>query len=153
MVTFVRLLLVLVAFAFLSIETSSETLSNHSENVLTMLVDPWFATLQAHDIDGWIELHSNSVVWHFPETGGELTGHQSLRRAIQNFITKHPDIRFDKTRVFSQGNRICLEWTEVGTDQETGDRISYYFCGILIVDGGKISEVHRYGGKRTIENQ
>jgi hypothetical protein len=43
---------------------------------------------------------------------------------------------------------VCVEWTEIGTLAETGDPIAYYFCGIMKIKSGKITEVRLYGGMR-----
>ncbi len=112
------------------------------------LIDDWLAALNENELDQWVAMHSDLVVWHFPASGYTLQGREQLRDAIDSFIAKQPDIRFDKVEAFSQGQTVCLEWTEIGTLAETGEPIAYYFCGTLKIEAGKITEVHRYGGKR-----
>lgn len=112
------------------------------------IIDDWMAALNERDLDRWVAMHAEGVVWHFPEGGGTLQGHERLRAAIDSFISRQPDIRFDKVEAFNQGQMVCLEWTEIGTVAETGEPVAYYFLGTLKIEAGEITEVHRYGGKR-----
>jgi ketosteroid isomerase-like protein len=111
-------------------------------------IDDWLAALNDNDLDRWVAMHADRVVWHFPESGNTLQGHELVRAAIDSFIARQPDIHFDKIEAFSQGQMVCLEWTEIGTVAETGEPVAYYFLGTLKIEDGKITEVHRYGGKR-----
>ena len=113
-----------------------------------MIIDEWFAALQDHDPARWVALHSESVVWTFPQSGGRLEGRAELRSAIEGFVAKYPDIRFEKLQVLSFGESVALEWREWGTDIAAGKPVEYYFSGFLTIKDGKVTQVQRYGGLR-----
>ena len=117
----------------------------------TRLVDEWFAALQAHDTERWVSLHSDSVIWSFPQNGGRLEGAEALRRAIDGFIARQPDIRFEKKSQVSSGGTVAVEWVELGTELATGKPVEYNFSGFLTIKDGKVTEVQRYGGLRASE--
>ena len=108
------------------------------------IIDDWMAALNENDLDRWVAMHADRVAWHFPESGNALQGHEQLRAAIDSFISRQPDVRFDKVEAFSQGKMVCLEWTEIGTLAETGEscqmpsrrryRVNVRYKGTLFVD-------------------
>ena len=146
-----RFLLLISFAAFVVVFNTGATEKSSPADKDLILVEEWINALGQHDTARWVALHSDSVVWTFPESGGRLEGSEQLRGAIDGFIAKYPDIQFEQSEAFASGDKVALEWREWGTDINTGKAVSYYFCGILTITGGKITEVHRYGGARETE--
>jgi ketosteroid isomerase-like protein len=112
------------------------------------LIDDWLAAVNERDLDRWLAMHDAEVVWHLMDHGNVLQGHEQTRAAINSFIGRQPDVRWDKVDAFGQGQMVCLEMTEKGTEAESGEPVAFYIALILRIEGGKVAEVHRYGVKR-----
>ena len=100
-----------------------------------------------HDIDKIMNSMTADCVF---EPGGEperlgarFEGCEAVRERFIDVWTDIPDVKFENTVHFSQGNYGCSEWTIVGATRD-GDRIEVDGCDIFTFENGKNKSKRSY---------
>ncbi len=110
--------------------------------------DAW----NAHDIDTIMDYMTEDCIF---ETGGGPqqygTRFQGFDRVRERFIevwNDVPDVKFENTSHFVQGNNGCSEWTFVGTRKD-GSKIAVDGCDLFTFENGKIKSKRSYIKNRS----
>jgi len=100
-----------------------------------------------HDIDRIMEFMTEDCVF---ETGGgsekfgaRYEGYDAVRDRFIEVWTDIPDVKFENSIHFSEGNYGCSEWTLVGTTKD-GRKIEIDGCDLFTFENGKIKSKRSY---------
>ena len=100
-----------------------------------------------HDIDTIMDYMTDDCVFDTgrgdQRYGTRYQGSEAVRNRCIEVWTDIPDVRFENTHHFVQGNSGCSEWTFVGTTTD-GRKMDVDGCDIFTFRHGKISSKRSY---------
>ncbi len=121
---------------------------------LRLVERAWVDSVNKRSLEGFLDLHSESVVIHDP-TLGSLKGRPALNKMWNDLLNMFPDYQIRKIRSFGQDDWVCLEVEESGTMKgpihagpkeipPTGKSFRIPSSIICRVETGRIGEVRIY---------
>lgn len=120
------------------------------------LMDTVMEAHNAHDWGGFSTNFAESVVVYDPTVSEPIRGREALREFVASLATAFPDIRWEKSRSFGEGDFVCFEANILGTHKgplsgpggqtitATDKTIRTPVSTVSKVEGGEITEVHVY---------
>jgi steroid delta-isomerase-like uncharacterized protein len=126
------------------------------------LVKARFNAVNAHDWKRFQGLYADSTVWQDAGLDKTIKGSAAVRRRLEAFALGFPDLRWELTRVFGQGEWICAEFTFTGNHRgplpfphsesiaATKKSVRIGACGVYRIDGDRIAESHVYFDRSRI---
>ena len=128
------------------------------------VIDALNEALNARDWDRFVEGFTESVIFSHPVFPEPQKGITIIRQFFENMVSAL-DFQFEKRQAFSDGDRICVEWTISGTHKAplqlpngpaipaTNKSFRTQSCGVYTIKNGKISEWHVYADRLAIFGQ
>ncbi|MHA2021950.1 MAG: nuclear transport factor 2 family protein [Candidatus Thorarchaeota archaeon] len=120
------------------------------------LVNTTLEAFEAHDMDGFVSFMSESVVNYAPGRSEPLIGREAVREDNIGFLTMYPDVVFEITRIFGDGEMVCAEGYVKGTNTgpipspdgkispPTNKSVRVPACFVVKIENGLISEIREY---------
>jgi steroid delta-isomerase-like uncharacterized protein len=75
------------------------------------------AALNAHDIDAFLALCSDDIVWHDTGLPQPIRGKAGVRQYLQGWFTAFPDLRVSRNNEVAAEDSVAVELTFGGTHQ------------------------------------
>lgn len=101
------------------------------------------------DLSAIDQFFAQDAVVHSPL--GEFHGPQSMKEAVQHWLTAFPDLIVTRVHATSEADRVVWQWTARGTHQgvfkgvnPTGRPVSYMGATTYRLEQGKIVEYWAY---------
>ncbi|MFQ5820879.1 MAG: ester cyclase [Candidatus Heimdallarchaeota archaeon] len=128
------------------------------------VIDALNEALNARDMDRFAALFTESVIFSHPAFPEPQKGVAIVRQFFENMVSAL-DFNIEKRHAFSDGDRICVEWTSSGTHKAplqlpngqaipaTNKSFRVQSCGVYTIKNGKISEWHVYADRLAIFGQ
>ena len=103
------------------------------------------AAINARDIDGFLALMTDDIVWEAttPPDGERYEGKAAVRAAGEGFLNSSPRARFETEEVVALGDRGFCRWTYHWVD-ESGKEGHVRGVDVYRVRDGKIAEILSY---------
>jgi uncharacterized protein (TIGR02246 family) len=78
------------------------------------------AAVNAHDVEGFLALMTDDVVWEAtaPPDGDRFEGKASVRAAGEGFFSSSPNAQFETEEIVALGDRAVTRWTYRWVDQD-----------------------------------
>lgn len=125
------------------------------EDNLTLVDRAWVDAFNNRDQDRFVSQHAEEVAMHDPTLREPVQGRTALGEWFHGLFEMFPDYKVEKTRLFGNGDWVCLEYIESGTMKgpikgpsgnvpPTGKSFRSDCCVVCRVSGRKISEVRVY---------
>ncbi len=120
------------------------------------LVNATLAAFEEHDMDGFVSFMSESVVNYAPGRTEPLRGRDEVREDNIGFLATYPDVQFEITRIFGDGDMVCAEGFVKGTNKgpipgpdgmmspPTNKSVRVPACFVVKIENGMISEIREY---------
>jgi steroid delta-isomerase-like uncharacterized protein len=121
------------------------------------LVDDALKAFNSHDIDRFMSFYAENALHYQPTQAEPLRGLSAIKEDYMNLTFKaFPDVAFETSNVFSQGEWVCIEGIFKGThkgpllDAEKGEipptnkYVEVPICFVMKFKDDKIVEVHEY---------
>jgi predicted ester cyclase len=120
------------------------------------LVNTTLKAFEAHDMDGFVSFMSESVVDYAPGRTEPLRGRDAVREDNIGFLAMYPDVKFEITRIFGEGDMVCAEGIVSGTNTgpipgrdgkmmpPTNKSVQVSACFVVKIENGMISEIREY---------
>lgn len=120
------------------------------------VVNGLYDALDAHDLESFVKLCAESVVYHTPDQPEPIRGREALREYNARWFEAMPDFRMRGIRIFGQSDWVCAEHEVTGTNTgplpgpgggtmpPTNRSVRAPGCDVLKVQGGKVTEIRSY---------
>ena len=103
------------------------------------------AAVNARDIDGFLALMTDDIVWETtsPPDGDRCVGKAAVRAAGEGFLRSSPNAQFETEEIVAFGDRAVTRWTYRWVDQ---DGKAGHVRGVDVYRSreGKIAEILSY---------
>jgi predicted ester cyclase len=120
------------------------------------LVNAALEAFEAHDMDGFVGFMSESVVNYAPGRTEPLRGRYAVKADNIGFLATYPDVKFEITRIFGDGDMVCAEGFVEGTNTgpipgpdgkkmpPANKSVRVPACFVVKIENGLISEIREY---------
>ena len=114
---------------------------NEQEN--TKLAGQMYETFVAGDIEAFLNLFSDDVVWQSPEIenvplGGKLSGRENLAGFISSIDEYEEFLKMEPTEFIAQGDRVVVLGSYLARSKTTDKQYATDFAHIITVKDGKV---------------
>jgi predicted ester cyclase len=111
---------------------------------------------EAHDMDRFVSFMSDSVVDYVPGRSEPLRGREAVREDSVGFLAMYPDVQYEITQIFGNGDMVCAQGIVKGTNTgllpgpdgtqlpPTNRSFRVPACFVVKIEDGKISEIYEY---------
>ncbi|UCH05543.1 MAG: ester cyclase [Candidatus Thorarchaeota archaeon] len=111
---------------------------------------------EAHDMDRFVSFMSESVLDYVPGRSEPLRGREAVREDNIGFLAMYPDVTFEITQIFGNGDMVCAQGIVKGTNTgplpgpdgkqlpPTNKSFRVPACFVAKIENGKISEIYEY---------
>jgi len=111
---------------------------------------------EAHDMDRFVSFMSESVIDYTPGRSEPLRGREAVREDNIGFLAMYPDVTFEITQIFGDGEMVCAQGIVMGTDTgplpgpdgqqlpPTNKSFRVPACFVAKIEDGRISEIYEY---------
>ncbi|MFX1264831.1 MAG: ester cyclase [Promethearchaeota archaeon] len=111
---------------------------------------------EAHDMDRFVSFMSESVLDFVPGRSEPLRGREAVREDNIGFLAMYPDVTFEITQIFGNGDMVCAQGVVKGTNTgplpgpdgkqlpTTNKSFRVPACFVARIEDGKISEIYEY---------
>ncbi len=121
-------------------------------------------TFSKGQMDKTLAMVSEKIEIHAYAFGMSFHGKSGFETFMQSFKSAFPDIRIEHKTILSQGNRVAVEFTAVGTHQgalqtpagpipATGKTVTFTVAEFLEWEDGKLLSLHNYQDAGSILRQ
>ncbi len=129
------------------------------------IVNAALEAFEAHDLDKFVSFMSDSVVDYTPGRSVPLRGRDAVKQDNIDFLSIYPDVRFEITRIFGDGNLVCAEGFVKGTNKgpiprqngnmmpPTDKSVQVPACFIARIENGLITEIREYLDQQEFSRQ
>lgn len=112
--------------------------------------------LRTRNWDAFVNLHTEDVAHHSPDSPEPRRGRESLKDWYKGFVHGFPDLDAKTERLFADGEWVCGEYSVTGTHSgplmgpagetipPTEKKVRVSNCSVYRVQGGKVAEVWEY---------
>lgn len=120
---------------------------------------------EAHDMDRFVSFMSETVVDHVPGRSEPLRGREAVREDNIGFLAMYPDVTFEITQIFGNGNMVCAQGIVKGTNTgslpgpdgqvlpPTNRSFRVPACFVAKIEDGRISEIYEYLDRLEFSSQ
>jgi predicted ester cyclase len=120
------------------------------------LLNKTLEAFEAHDMEGFVSFMSESVVNYAPGRIEPLRGRDEVKEDNIGFLATYPDVQFEITRIFGEGDMVCAEGFVKGTNTgpipgpdgkmmpPTNKTVRVPACFVAKIESGMISEICEY---------
>jgi len=126
--------------------------SQMPDAVSSAFLDDFAAAWNRHDTDAILAMMTEDCVLEAsrgPDVKGTVyTGHDELRRGIEEVFATFPDAQWGDPRHFIAGDRGVSEWVLTATGPN-GARVEIQGCDVFTFRDGKIAVKNSYRKQRT----
>jgi steroid delta-isomerase-like uncharacterized protein len=125
-----------------------------TENI--RIVNAALEAFEAHDMEGFVNYMSDSVADYTPGRSEPLRGREAVKQDNIGFLSIYPDVKFEITRIFGEGDMVCAEGFVKGTNKgplpgpdgnmipATNKSVRVPACFVAKIENGLISEIREY---------
>ncbi|MFW9889216.1 MAG: ester cyclase [Candidatus Thorarchaeota archaeon] len=111
---------------------------------------------EAHDMEGLVGFMSESVVNYAPSRTEPLRGRDAVKEDNIGFLATYPDVKFEITQIFGDGEMVCAEGFGEGNNIDpilgpdgkkmpsTNKSVRVPACFVVKIENGLISEICEY---------
>ena len=111
---------------------------------------------EAHDMDRFVSYMSESVLDYVPGRSEPLRGRDAVREDNIGFLAMYPDVTYEITQIFGNGDMVCAQGIVKGTNTgplpgpdgkqlpPTNKSFRVPACFVAKIENGKISEIYEY---------
>ena len=129
------------------------------------IVNAALKAFEAHDMDGFVSYMSDSVVDYTPGRSEPLRGREAVKQDNVGFLSIYPDVKFEITRIFGDGDIVCAEGFVKGTNKgpipepdgsmmrPTNKSVRVPACFIAKIENGLITEIREYLDQQEFSRQ
>jgi ketosteroid isomerase-like protein len=115
---------------------------------LDAIADAW----NRHDTNAILSMMTPDRIFETsrgPEVKGTIySGHDEVRRGVEDVFTTFPDARWNEPKHFIAGDRGVSEWVFTATTPD-GARVDVQGCDVFTFRDGKIAVKNSYRKQRT----
>jgi steroid delta-isomerase-like uncharacterized protein len=118
------------------------------------LIERWFVDLFSEgDLDVADEILADDITYHGPESVSPRAAKTpaDVKRYVRKYHDTFPDFRYEIQSVFGEGDRLCVEWTAEGTQendlfgiQGSGEQFHDEGLNAFRFEDGRIAEIWSY---------
>ena len=103
------------------------------------------AAVNARDIDGFLALMTDDIVWETtsPPDGERFEGKAAVRAAGEGFLNSSPSAQFETEEIVALGDRAVTRWTYRWVDQD-GQAGHVRGVDVYRIRDGKIADILSY---------
>ncbi len=120
---------------------------NEQEN--TKLAGQMYETFNAGDIESFLNLFSDDVVWQSPEIenvplNGKFSGRENLAGFISGIDKYEEFLKMEPTEFIAQGDRVVVLGNYLARSKTTDKQYATDFAHIITVADGKITSFYEF---------
>ncbi len=107
----------------------------------------FFELWNARNVDQVGGLVTDDHVNHDPANPGDIIGVDGIKQLMSAYLAAFPDLKFEISRIFAEGDLVCTQWAASGTHSgdlmgipATHKEVRSTGISISRIAGGKIAE-------------
>ncbi|HUA18498.1 MAG TPA: ester cyclase [Bryobacteraceae bacterium] len=123
-----------------------------SEKENIQLAEQAIAAVNAHDLDGYVNLIDYSYIGESETAPGPILGPEGARQNMNLMLTAFPDVRLDIEQILASGDHVMVRARVSGTHRgtfagvaPTNKSVSWGVCTVVEVRNGKVIRGRTYG--------